>query len=206
MVSCIRVQQLTVKCISGKPQTDSDKSVSKIYHSHSRNPAQGLTDAQRHLKQQKVPAVFKSDWLRRQRFTSANGGGGGGCQGEPGTHTAPQQRTTEHLHIHQQHSHWKANSRRPGRRRGASISSQTTGSDGNHGECVKPCFSTADGSCVRKAPGGVPQTLAGFAEAEHGGISCHHYPASKNPQVPRERKPEKTCLCTGVKINAKKTK
>lgn len=95
MVSCIRVQQLTVKCISGKPQTNSDKSVSKIHHSHSRNPAQGLIDAQQHVKQQKVPAVFKSDWLRRQRFTSANranGGGGGGrkaARGEPGTHTAP---------------------------------------------------------------------------------------------------------------------
>lgn len=186
MVSCIRVQQLTVKCISGKPQTNSDKSVSKIHHSHSRNPAQGLIDAQQHVKQQKVPAVFKSDWLRRQRFTSANranGGGGGeeGCQGRARNPHSPQQRTTKHLHIHQQHSHWKANSRRLGRRRGASISSLTTGSEGNSGECVKPCFSTADGSCVRKAPRGVPQTLAGFAEAEHG-IGCYHYHSLKEPE------------------------
>lgn len=50
MVSCIRVEQLTVNYISGKPQINNDKSVFKTYCSHSWNPDQDLIDAQWQVK------------------------------------------------------------------------------------------------------------------------------------------------------------
>ncbi|EDM02552.1 rCG37112 [Rattus norvegicus] len=52
MVSCTRVQQLTVNWISGKPQIDNGKSVFKIYCSHSRNPDRGLIDTRGQIKQE----------------------------------------------------------------------------------------------------------------------------------------------------------
>lgn len=62
MVSCIRAQQLTVNSISGKPQINNGKFVSKTHCNHSRNPDQDLTDAQRHVKKQtnqkETPIVF----------------------------------------------------------------------------------------------------------------------------------------------------
>lgn len=59
MVSCIRAQQLTVNYISGKPQINNVKFVSKTHCSHSWNPDQDLTDAQWHVKKKKkTPIVF----------------------------------------------------------------------------------------------------------------------------------------------------
>lgn len=68
---------------------------------------------------------------------------------------------TKQLHIHQQHSHWKAQSRRPWATRDASISSFSTESDGSCSGRVRPQLYKAEGGSIR-APfsgGGRPRRL-----------------------------------------------
>lgn len=114
MVSCIRGQQLTVNSISGKPQINNDKSVSKTHCSHSWNPDQDLIDAQWHInlkkgRRKKIdPIVFNSWWAKdtikaypvlTQDKRTRN-------RNEKPTATSQ----NKHFHKrtnHTQHSHWK---------------------------------------------------------------------------------------------------
>lgn len=69
MVSCIRAQQWTVNYISGKPQINNDKSVSKTHCGHSWNPDQDLIDAQWHVnlkKKKKKTPIVSNVWLAKE--------------------------------------------------------------------------------------------------------------------------------------------
>lgn len=95
---------------------------------------------------------------------------------------------TKQLHIHQQHSHWKAQSRRPWATRDASISSFSTESDaaavaGSDPNSTKQRVGASEHLSVVEED---PEGSSAHAGLSHGssrwkGISYHHYHSVKEP-------------------------